>query len=136
MGTTGQVGGYALKHLHEAKANVRAILRNDTKSATIRAAGILLNTNTCERQHRYRIVHGFVLLTDFTIGATSIAIGDVSDSKSLATAFSGAEGVYVMLPPNPDPAPGFATERSYIDAIITGILNASPRPKRVVMVPT
>lgn len=39
MGATGQVGGFALQYLKEAKVNVRAVLRDSTKSADVLAAG-------------------------------------------------------------------------------------------------
>lgn len=39
VGVTGKIGGHALKYLSEHKHHVRAILRDDTKSAMVLAAG-------------------------------------------------------------------------------------------------
>ena len=33
---------------------------------------------------------------------------DIADATSLASAFRGAEGVFVLVPPNFDPAPRFS----------------------------
>lgn len=55
MGTTGKVGGTALKYLKEAKANVRAVLRNESKSADVLAAGIYIPLPIYPTYHYYSI---------------------------------------------------------------------------------
>ena len=44
-----------------------------------------------------------------------VALATIEDAASLAAAFQGAEGVFVLVPPNFDPLPEFpearATER-------------------------
>jgi len=39
--------------------------------------------------------------------ACDIAVGDLAERGALAKAFEGTEGVFAMLPPVFDPAPGF-----------------------------
>jgi NmrA-like family len=56
--------------------------------------------------------------------------GHVEDAPSLTAAFRGAEGVFVLVPPNFDPQPGFP-EAQAIGAALRSALDAT-RPARVV----
>jgi uncharacterized protein YbjT (DUF2867 family) len=76
-GITGKVGGQTARRLLDAQQPVRAIVRDLNKGAYWAERG-------CE-----------------------IAGADMGDAESLARAFLGAEGVFVLLPPNFDPTPGF-----------------------------
>ena len=59
-----------------------------------------------------------------------VAIASMNDAGALAAAFAGAEGVFVLPPPEFDPAPGFPEGRAIISAVKQA-LEAS-KPKRVV----
>jgi uncharacterized protein YbjT (DUF2867 family) len=76
-GITGNVGGYVAHHLLAAGLPVRAVVRDGRKGAAWAERG-------CE-----------------------VAIADITDAPALASAFKGAEGVFVLVPPNFDPALGF-----------------------------
>jgi NAD(P)H dehydrogenase (quinone) len=76
-GVTGNVGGELARNLLAAKKPVRAVVRDARKGAEWAGFG-------CE-----------------------VAIADIGDVAALAAAFEGAEGVFVMVPPNFDPLPGF-----------------------------
>lgn len=56
-----------------------------------------------------------------------VAFATMTDANALAQAFEGAEGVFVLLPPQFDPAPGFPEAREMIDAIVAAISRARPR---------
>jgi uncharacterized protein YbjT (DUF2867 family) len=58
----------------------------------------------------------------------------IEDATSLTTAFQGAEAVFVLVPPNFDPLPGFPEARS-IGAALRSALDAA-RPARVVYLST
>jgi uncharacterized protein YbjT (DUF2867 family) len=58
----------------------------------------------------------------------------IEDATSLTTAFEGVEGVFVLVPPNFDPLPGFPEARS-IGATLRSALDAA-RPARVVYLST
>ena len=62
------------------------------------------------------------------------ALADLNDAASLASAFNGAEGVFVMLPPFFDPSPGFPEARAMIAALRSALLAA--RPRKVVCLST
>jgi uncharacterized protein YbjT (DUF2867 family) len=63
-----------------------------------------------------------------------VAIATLDDERSLATAFDGAHGVFAMLPPQFDPAPGFPAARTMI-ATLRGVL-AAAQPERLVALST
>jgi hypothetical protein len=56
------------------------------------------------------------------------------DSEALKRAFDGSEGVFVLLPPNFDPSPGFPETRRIVTALHTTLADASP--DRVVCIST
>jgi uncharacterized protein YbjT (DUF2867 family) len=104
MGVTGKVGGTVARHLRAAGAAVRAVVRHEAKGVVWTEAG-------CE-----------------------VAIGTLDDEPSLAEAFAGARGVFAMLPPQFDPAPGFPAARAMI-ASLRGAL-AAAQPERLVILST
>lgn len=103
-GITGQVGGALAGALLEAGRPVRAVLRDAAKCALWAARG-------CET-----------------------ALADMTDAGALARAFAGAEGVFILPPPEFDPAPGFPEARRVIDALVAAL--ASARPRRVLCLST
>lgn len=103
-GVTGNVGGQVARTLLAAGKPVRAVLRDAGKSAAWSSLG-------CE-----------------------VAIADINDKSALAAAFAGAEAVFVLVPPNFDPAPGFP-EAQAIAGTLFSVLEKS-RPARVVYLST
>ena len=95
-GITGKVGGETARRLLEAKLPVRAVLRDSTKGAAWAAQG-------CE-----------------------IAVADIGDVQALTSAFSGAEAVFVLVPPIFDPSPEFPEVRAIISALKSALLEAKP----------
>jgi NAD(P)H dehydrogenase (quinone) len=104
MGITGQIGSVIGRTLLAAKQPVRAVVRDARKSQVWADRG-------CE-----------------------IALANIEDRASLTTAFRGAEGVFVLVPPNFDPAPEFPEARA-IAATLRTALEAA-RPARVVYLST
>ena len=103
-GITGQVGSGLALNLLAAGLPVRAIVRDVAKGAAWAARG-------CE-----------------------VALADISDSAALTRAFTGAEAVFVLLPPTFDPADGFPESRALIASLRTAL--AAARPQRVVVLST
>lgn len=99
-GITGQVGGVAGRALLDAGLSVRAVVRDAAKGAAWKERG-------CE-----------------------VSLADMNDAGALAAAFTGVEGVFVLIPPIFDPTPGFPEIRATIAALTTAILAAQP-PKVV-----
>jgi NAD(P)H dehydrogenase (quinone) len=91
-GITGKVGSAAASVLLDAGLGVRAVLRDAEKAKRWTDRG-------CE-----------------------IATAEFTDTEALAAAFSGATGVFVMMPSIFDPSPGFPEARSYIKAIHDAVL--------------
>ena len=104
MGITGQIGSVIGRTLVAAKQPVRAVVRDAGKGQVWADRG-------CE-----------------------IALANIEDTASLTTAFRGAEGVFVLVPPNFDPAPEFPEARA-IGAALRTALEAA-RPARVVYLST
>src|SRR5579863_5917486 len=77
VGITGRVGRAIAENLLAQGEKIRAIVRNPEKAARWRDRG------------------------------AEIAVADVDDPNALATAFEGTDGVFLMIPPNFAPAPGF-----------------------------
>jgi uncharacterized protein YbjT (DUF2867 family) len=100
IGVTGKVGGGVAQHLLEAGESVRAVVRDSAKARPWAARG-------CE-----------------------LALADIADPEALARAFTGTQGVFVLLPPVFDPAPGFPESLAAIGALKTALAQA--RPERVV----
>ncbi|KAA1183688.1 NAD-dependent epimerase/dehydratase family protein [Rhizobium tropici] len=103
-GITGKVGGALARELIAKQQPVRAVLRNKAKAAEWRDRG-------CD-----------------------IALAEMDDEKSLAAAFSGADGVFILPPSEFDPEPGFPEARRVIEAVGNALSQA--RPGKVVCLST
>jgi uncharacterized protein YbjT (DUF2867 family) len=103
-GITGNVGGALARTLLSAGQSVRAVVRDAGKATVWAESG-------CE-----------------------IALADMGDAAALASAFKGAEGVFIMVPSNFDPLPGFP-EAHTIAATLKSALDTA-RPGRVVYLST
>ena len=103
-GITGQVGGVVARALLAAGHDVRAVLRNAEKGAEWADQG-------CE-----------------------VAIAEMEDAAALQNAFTGAEAVFVLMPSNFDPTPGFPETRRMVAALRTAL--AAARPAKVVCLST
>lgn len=103
-GITGKVGGALARELIANRQPVRAILRNEAKAAEWLERG-------CD-----------------------IALAEMDDEKSLAAAFSGADGVFILPPSEFDPEPGFPEARRVIEAV--GAALSKGRPGKVVCLST
>jgi uncharacterized protein YbjT (DUF2867 family) len=103
-GITGQVGGVIGQALLTAKQPVRAIIRDGSK-------GRVWADRRCE-----------------------VRVVTIDDAASLTAGFQVAEGVFVLVPPNFDPLPGFPEARS-IGAALRSALDAA-RPSRVIYLST
>ena len=103
-GITGKVGAVVARSLLSADQPVRAVVRDRGKGTAWASLG-------CD-----------------------IAVADLADPLALAAAFQGAEGVFAMLPPVFDPAPGFPEARKFIESLHTALAEA--KPKKVVVLST
>jgi uncharacterized protein YbjT (DUF2867 family) len=103
-GITGQVGGAVARELIRAGKNVRAVVRNADKGAAWAKQG-------CE-----------------------VRVASLDDAEALKQAFADAEGVFFLLPPVFDPAPGFDEARRVIAAVRDALEAA--RPGKVVSLST
>jgi len=81
---TGRVGGATARALLKAGHPVRAVVRDLAKAAPWRALG------------------------------AQIAVADFGNLSALTRAFEGAEGAFLMVPPNFTPAPGFPDARAAV----------------------
>jgi uncharacterized protein YbjT (DUF2867 family) len=95
-GITGKVGGAVAQSLLEMKLPVRAVLRDAAKAKAWAQRG-------CE-----------------------IALADVTDVAALTKAFSGTEGVFVLIPPMFDPTPAFTEARGVFAAIKSALQGSLP----------
>lgn len=103
-GITGQVGAAVARSLLSADQPVRAVVRDRNKGVPWAQLG-------CD-----------------------IAVADLSDTESLAAAFTGAAGVFAMLPPVFDPAPDFPEAMGFINSLRASLARA--KPARVVALST
>src|SRR5277367_4244273 len=103
-GITGKVGGTVADSLLKAGLPVRAIVRDKAKCAPWAARG------------------------------AEVAIADFCNASALTDAFAGADGVFLMTPPNYDPEPGFPQTQADAIAIEKAIVAA--RPGKVVFLST
>jgi nucleoside-diphosphate-sugar epimerase len=103
-GVTGKVGGTVAETLLAAGKMVRAVVRDGAKGRPWADKG-------CE-----------------------VAVASIDDADALAAAFAGADGVFLMTPPNYDPEPGFPDTWANAVAIANAI--AAARPGRVVFLST
>src|SRR5271168_4282858 len=95
-GITGNVGGELARTLLAAKKPVRAVVRDARKGAAWAELG-------CE-----------------------VAVADIEDVAALTAAFKGAEGVFVLVPPNFDPLPGFPEARKTAATLKSALEAARP----------
>jgi NAD(P)H dehydrogenase (quinone) len=56
-----------------------------------------------------------------------IAVADVDDPSALASAFEGTDGVFLMIPPNFSPAPGFPETRKTLASFHAALAKALPK---------
>ncbi|QCP54155.1 NmrA family transcriptional regulator [Trinickia violacea] len=103
-GITGKVGGTLARRLLAAGQPVRAVVRDVARASAWAERG-------CE-----------------------LATARMEDAASLAAAFEGTKGVFILPPSEFDPAPGFPEARAVIDAVSTALLKA--RPDKVVCLST
>lgn len=96
MGITGQVGGATARTLLAAGKSVRAVVRDKQKAAHWAALGV------------------------------ELVVGDANDAASLKRAFSGSDGIFVMVPPHFAPKPGYPEARAAIAAQMEAALAARP----------
>lgn len=97
MGITGRVGGAIAENLLAQGEKIRAIVRNPEKAARWRDRG------------------------------AEIAVADTDDPNALATAFEGTDGVFLMVPPNFAPAPGFPELRKTLASYHAALAKALPK---------
>jgi NAD(P)H dehydrogenase (quinone) len=95
-GITGKVGAAVARSLLSTDQPVRAVVRDHSKGAAWAQLG-------CD-----------------------IAVADLSDTAALTAAFEGTEGVFVVVPPVFDPAPGFPEATGYIDSLRAALARAKP----------
>jgi NAD(P)H dehydrogenase (quinone) len=103
-GITGQVGGAVANSLLAAGKNVRAVLRDPLKGESWKANG------------------------------AEIVVADIEDAAALTAAFSGVEGVFVIIPPLYDPSEGYPEVRAILAAVHQAL--AVARPPKVVYLST
>lgn len=103
-GITGQVGGTVARSLLAAGKSVRAVVRDRKKGEAWARQGC------------------------------AVALADMNDAGALKEAFSGADGVLILLPPIFDPSPGFPEFRAILTALKGALTQA--RPGRVVSIST
>jgi NAD(P)H dehydrogenase (quinone) len=99
-GITGQVGSAVAETLLAGGHAVRAIVRDHAKGSALAARG------------------------------AEIAVADFGNPDSLAQAFRGVEGAFVMLPASFAPAPGFPETKALVAALCQAL--AAARPPKVV----
>ena len=87
IGITGNVGGATARALLAAGKKVRGIVRDKSKAAAWEAAGV------------------------------ELAVVDVLDPSALGEALRGAEGVFVMVPPNFTPTANYPETRAIIASL-------------------
>jgi uncharacterized protein YbjT (DUF2867 family) len=95
-GISGKVGAAVARSLLAANQPVRAVVRDRSKGAAWARLG-------CE-----------------------IAVTDLSDTQALTAAFEDTAGVFVLLPPVFDPAPGFPEATGLIENLRAALARARP----------
>jgi len=99
---TGRVGGALATTLLARGENVRAVVRDAAKGEPWKKRG------------------------------AEIAIANADDAGALTRAFTGVDGVFVLLPPNFAPSPGFPESTKQVSAFRDALVAAAP-PKVVVL---
>jgi uncharacterized protein YbjT (DUF2867 family) len=97
MGITGRVGGAIAENLLAQGEKIRAIVRNPEKAARWRDRG------------------------------AEIAVAEVDDPNALAAAFEGTDGVFLMVPPDFAPMPGFPETRKTLASYRAALAKALPK---------
>jgi uncharacterized protein YbjT (DUF2867 family) len=100
LGITGNVGGATARSLLAAGKKIRAVVRDRSKAAAWARQG------------------------------ADVVVADMLDATALAHAFAGTQGVFVMIPANFAPAPGFPETRALVAALRTALDRSRP-PKAV-----
>jgi uncharacterized protein YbjT (DUF2867 family) len=95
-GITGKVGAAVARSLLSVDLPVRAIVRDRSRSAPWAQLG-------CD-----------------------IAVADLSDTEALTAAFADTAGVFAMVPPVFDPAPGFPEAMGFINPLCAALARAKP----------
>jgi NAD(P)H dehydrogenase (quinone) len=95
-GITGKVGGVVARALLAAGHAVRAVVRSADKGSVWAKQG-------CQ-----------------------IALAEMNDAKALQAAFAGADGVFVLLPPNFAPAKGFPEATAIVAELNKALADAHP----------
>jgi uncharacterized protein YbjT (DUF2867 family) len=95
-GITGKVGAAVGRSLLCADQSVRAVVRDSSRGAEWAQLG-------CD-----------------------IAVADLSDTEALTAALEGSAGVFVLLPPVFDPAPGFPEASGVIESLRAALTRAKP----------
>src|SRR5262249_12071783 len=95
-GISGQIGGVIGRVLLDVRQPVRAVLRDGYKGKAWTERG-------CE-----------------------LALATIENAPSLAAAFQGTEAVFVLVPPNLDPQPGFPEARAIGKALRSALETARP----------
>jgi NAD(P)H dehydrogenase (quinone) len=103
-GITGKVGGEVARNLLEGGRPVRGVVRDLCKGEAWAQLG-------CD-----------------------LVAADINDAGALTSAFNGAEGVFVLVPPNFDPSPDFQEARATAGTLRSALTAA--RPGRVVYLST
>jgi NAD(P)H dehydrogenase (quinone) len=103
-GITGNIGGEVARNLLAGRRLVRAVVRDAGRGEAWAQRG-------CE-----------------------VAVADIGDAAALAAAFKGAEGVFVLVPPNFDPLPDFPEAQRIAATLKTALEEA--RPERIVYLST
>jgi NAD(P)H dehydrogenase (quinone) len=97
MGITGRVGSAIAENLLAQGKQVRAIVRNPEKAARWQDRG------------------------------AEVAVADSYDANALASAFEGAAGVFLMVPPDFAPAPGFPETHKLLASYRAALAKALPK---------
>jgi NAD(P)H dehydrogenase (quinone) len=95
-GITGKVGAAVARSLLSADQPVRAVVRDRSKGAPWAQLG-------CD-----------------------IAVADLSDTEALTAAIADTAGVFAMVPPVFDPAPGFPEAMGFINPLSAALARAKP----------
>jgi uncharacterized protein YbjT (DUF2867 family) len=95
-GITGKVGGAVARTLLAAGQPVRAVVRDVARARSWAERG-------CE-----------------------VVTADMDDAASLTAAFESTQGVFILLPSEFDPSPGFPEARAVIDAVRGALQSAAP----------
>jgi NAD(P)H dehydrogenase (quinone) len=97
VGITGRVGGAIAENLLAQGERLRAIVRSPEKATRWRERG------------------------------ADVAVADVDNADALASAFEDVDGVFLMVPPNFAPAPGFPEVRKTLGSYHAALAKALPK---------